>query len=116
MTCEHARARQSLDARDADGSRAVASSVSPWQALTAPVLSAVVILVYRWSDRLSIAVLGRLSRQWFAVDLMQRTRAMDPLLVPAGSADRQESLGCIICVHGDCCRTITIGTDFIELK
>jgi hypothetical protein len=65
---------------------AVAGSVSPWQALTAPVLSALVILVvYRWSDQLSVAVLGRLSRQWFAVDLMRRTRALDPMLVLARS-------------------------------
>jgi hypothetical protein len=66
---------------------AVASNASPWQALTAPVLSALVILaVYRWSNRFSVVVLGGLSRRWFAVDLMQRTRAMDPLVVMASSA------------------------------
>jgi hypothetical protein len=72
---------------------AVAGSVSPWQALTAPVLSALAILVvYRWSDMFSIAVLGRLSRQWFAVDLMRRTRAMDPMLVLAAPPrERRES-------------------------
>jgi hypothetical protein len=71
---------------------AVAGSLSPWQALTAPVLSALVILVvYRWSDRLSVAVLGRLSRQLFAVDLMRRTRAIDPMLVLAARPKKSES-------------------------
>jgi len=65
---------------------AVASNSSPWQALTAPLVAAAVILaVYRWTNRFSVAVLGRASRQFFGVDLMQRTRAMDPLLVLADS-------------------------------
>jgi hypothetical protein len=69
---------------------AVAGGSSAWQALTAPVLAALVILVvYRWSNRFSVAVLGRLSRQVFDVDLMQRTRAMDPLLVMADSEHRR---------------------------
>jgi hypothetical protein len=73
---------------------AVAGSLSPWQALTAPVLSALAILVvYRWSDRFSVAVLGRLSRQWFAVDLMRRTRAIDPMLVLASSPGEQSKSG-----------------------
>ncbi len=73
---------------------AVASNASPWQALTAPVLAALVILaVYRWSDRFSVAMLGGLSRRWFAVDLMQRTRAMDPLLVLASSTRACQSNG-----------------------
>jgi hypothetical protein len=71
---------------------AVASSASPWQALTAPVVAALVILVvYRWTDRFSVSVLGRLSRRWFNVDLMQRTRAMDPLLVLAGSTSNRSA-------------------------
>jgi hypothetical protein len=65
---------------------AVASNSSPWQALTAPAVAALVLLgVYRWIDRFSVMVLGRASLRLFAVDLMQRTRAMDPLLVLADS-------------------------------
>jgi hypothetical protein len=66
---------------------AVASNSSPWQVLTAPVVAALVMLaVYRWIDRLSVAMLGGTSLRFFHVDLMQRTRAMDPLLVLADSS------------------------------
>jgi hypothetical protein len=65
---------------------AVASSTSPWQAVPAPVVATLVIVVlYRSSNRLSVRVLGRLSRQFVGIDLMQRTQAMDPLLVIAAS-------------------------------
>jgi hypothetical protein len=69
---------------------AVAGGSSAWQALTGPVVAALIILVvYRWSNRFSVAVLGRLTRQVFHVDLMQRTRAMDPLLVLADAEHRR---------------------------
>jgi hypothetical protein len=65
---------------------AVASNSSPWQVLAAPVVATLVILVvYRSSDRVSVALLGGLSRRFVGVDVMQRTRAMDPMLVLAGS-------------------------------
>ena len=65
---------------------AVASSASPWQVLAAPAVATLVILVvYRFSDRISVLLLGGLSRRFVGVDVMQRTRAMDPLLVLAVS-------------------------------
>jgi hypothetical protein len=65
---------------------AVASSASPWQAVPAPVVATLVIVVlYRSSNRLSVRMLGRLSRQFVGIDLMQRTQAMDPLVVIAAS-------------------------------
>jgi hypothetical protein len=63
---------------------AVAVNSDPWQALTAPVAAVLVLLVfYRFSGRLSTTVLGRLSKRFTGVDLMRRTRAMDPMLVMA---------------------------------
>jgi hypothetical protein len=61
---------------------AVATNSSPWQVL-APGLVAVllILLVRRWSDRVSVAVLGGISRSAVGTDVMQRTRAMDPRLV-----------------------------------
>lgn len=61
---------------------AVAADSSPWQVL-APGLVAVVLilLVRRWSDRVSIALLGGISRKVVGTDVMQRTRAMNPKLV-----------------------------------
>jgi hypothetical protein len=65
---------------------AVASSATPWQVVTGPVVATLVIVVlYRSSNRFSVRALGRLSRQFVGVDLMQRTEAMDPLLVIAAS-------------------------------
>jgi hypothetical protein len=65
---------------------AVATSSSPWQVVAAPVVATLAILVvYRSSGRLSVALLGGLSRRFVGVDVMQRTRAMDPLLVLAAS-------------------------------
>lgn len=64
---------------------AVAVNSNPWEALTVPVVATLVILVvHRSSDRISVAVLGRVSRRFTGVDLMQRTRALDPLVVMAG--------------------------------
>ena len=63
-------------------SLAVASSSSPWDVVVGPVAAALVILiVQRSTDRIGLALLGRLSRRLTGVDLMQRTRAMDPRLV-----------------------------------
>jgi hypothetical protein len=67
---------------------AVASNTSPLEALAAPVVAVLVILlVRRSSNHVSLALLGRVSRQLTGVDLMQRTRAMDPLVVMAERAD-----------------------------
>jgi hypothetical protein len=64
---------------------AVAVGVTPWEALPAVVVAALVILVVRrTSDRLSVAVLGPLSRRLSGVDLMRRTRRLDPQLVMGG--------------------------------
>jgi len=64
---------------------AVAVGVSPWEALPAVVVAALVILVVRrTSDRVSVAVLGPLSRKLSGVDLMSRTRRLDPQLVMGG--------------------------------
>jgi hypothetical protein len=65
---------------------AVATNSSPWQVL-APGLVAVllILLVRRWSDRVSVAVLGGISRSLVGTDVMQRTRAMDPRLVMSRS-------------------------------
>ena len=64
---------------------AVAGNSSPWQVL-APGLVAVllILLVRRWSDRVSVAVLSGVSRGVVGTDVMQRTRAMDPRLVMSG--------------------------------
>jgi hypothetical protein len=63
---------------------AVASNSSPWEALTAPGVATVALLVVRRSsDRVSMAALSSLSRRIAGVDLMQRTRALDPMLVLA---------------------------------
>jgi hypothetical protein len=67
---------------------AVASNTSPLEALAAPVVAVLVILlVRRSSNHVSLELLGRVSRQLTGVDLMQRTRAMDPLVVMAERAD-----------------------------
>jgi hypothetical protein len=64
---------------------AVASQLNPWDVLAAPVAATLVILVvHRSSDRLSMALLSRMSLRFAGVDLMQRTRSMDPVLVMAG--------------------------------
>ena len=64
---------------------AVAVGISPWEALPAVVVAALVILVVRrTSDRLSVAVLGPLSLKLSGVDLMRRTRRLDPQLVMGG--------------------------------
>jgi hypothetical protein len=64
---------------------AVAANSSPWQVL-APGLVAVllILIVRRWSDRVSVTVLGGASRRLVGTDVMQRTRAMDPRLVMTG--------------------------------
>jgi hypothetical protein len=64
---------------------AVAANSSLWQVL-APALVAVllILVVRRWSDRVSVAVLGGVSRRFVGADVMQRTRAMDPRLVMSG--------------------------------
>jgi hypothetical protein len=61
---------------------AVAANSSPWQVL-APGLVAVllILLVRRWSDRVSVALLSGVSRSLVGTDVMQRTRALDPRLV-----------------------------------
>ena len=67
-------------------SLAVASSSTPWDVVVGPGVAALVILVvHRSSNRVSVALLGRVSRRLTGVDLMARTRAMDPLLVMAES-------------------------------
>ena len=67
---------------------AVASNTSPLEALAAPVVAVLVILlVRRSSNHVSLEILGRVSRHLTGVDLMQRTRAMDPLVVMAERAD-----------------------------
>jgi hypothetical protein len=64
---------------------AVALNSSPWQVLAPGVVAVVLILlVRRFSDRVSVAVLGRISRRLVGADVMQRTRAMDPRLVMSG--------------------------------
>ena len=67
---------------------AVASNTSPLGALAAPIVALLVILlVRRSSNHISLEILGRVSRHLTGVDLMQRTRAMDPLVVMAEPAD-----------------------------
>ena len=43
-----------------------------------------ILLVRRWSDRVSVLLLSRVSRLLVGVDVMQRTRALDPEMVMAG--------------------------------
>ena len=63
---------------------ALASTSSPANVVAGPVVAALVLLViYRVSDRATAFVLGGLSRRFSGVDVMQRTRAMDPLTVAA---------------------------------
>ena len=65
---------------------AVFANSSPWQVL-APGLVAIglILIVRRWSDRVSVAVLGGVSRSLVGTDVMQRTRAIDPRLVMSRS-------------------------------
>jgi hypothetical protein len=70
-------------------SMAVAVNQSSWPLLaTGIVVVLAIVLVRRWSDRLSVTVLGRISRALVGVDVMQRTRAMDPLLAIAARNSR----------------------------
>ena len=66
-------------------SLAVALNASPWQVLGPGVVAVLLILLARrWSDRVSVVVLSAISRRLVGVDVMQRTRAMDPQLVMSG--------------------------------
>jgi len=66
-------------------SLAVALSASPWQVLGPCVVAILLILLARrWSDRVSVLVLSRISRRMVGVDVMQRTRTLDPRLVMSG--------------------------------
>jgi hypothetical protein len=66
-------------------SLAVALNTSPWQVLGPCVIAILLILLARrWSDRVSVLVLGRVSRRLVGVDVMQRTRTLDPQLVMSG--------------------------------
>jgi len=68
---------------------AVATNTSPWAALPSVAVAALLIVALRRSsDKLSTALLGRLSRRLVGVDLMQRTRAMDPALAMASRDGR----------------------------
>jgi hypothetical protein len=68
-------------------SMAVAANSSPWQVLAPGVVAVLLILIVRrWSDRVSVAVLGGLSRNLVGTDVMQRTRVMDPRLVMTRSS------------------------------
>jgi hypothetical protein len=68
---------------------AVATNTSPWAALPSVAVAALVIVALRRSsDKVSMALLGGLSRRLVGVDLMQRTRAMDPALAMAGRNGR----------------------------
>jgi hypothetical protein len=73
-------------------SMAVAVGASPWEILAPGAVAVLLILaVRRWSDRVSVAVLSGISRRLVGVDVMQRTRAMDPLLVMAARDSRTAS-------------------------
>jgi hypothetical protein len=66
-------------------SLAVALNASPWQVLGPCLVAVLLILVARrWSDRVSVVVLSGISRRLVGVDVMQRTRTLDPRLVMAG--------------------------------
>jgi hypothetical protein len=66
-------------------SLAVALNVSPWQVLGPGVVAILLILLARrWSDRVSLVVLSSFSRRLVGVDVMQRTRTLDPALVMSG--------------------------------
>jgi hypothetical protein len=69
-------------------SMAVASNASGWQ-LLAPGLVAVllILVVRRWSNRVTVSVLGRISQRMLGADVMQRTRAMDPRLAMLGRSN-----------------------------
>jgi hypothetical protein len=68
-------------------SMAVAVGASPWEIVAPGAVAVLLILaVRRWSDRVSVAVLSGISRRLVGVDVMQRTRAMDPKLVMATRA------------------------------
>jgi hypothetical protein len=68
---------------------AVANNLSPQAALTAPVVAVIaLVVVRRVSDRLALNVLGRFSHWIAGVDLLQRSRALDPLTVLASSDAR----------------------------
>ncbi|HET6317817.1 MAG TPA: hypothetical protein VFG86_15285 [Chloroflexota bacterium] len=70
-------------------SMALAVNQSSWQLLaTGVVVVLAIVLARRWSDRLSVTVLGRISHALVGVDVMQRTRAMDPLLAIAARTGR----------------------------
>ena len=63
---------------------ALSSASSPVNVVAGPVIAALVLLlVYRGSNRITALVLGGLSRRFSGVDVMQRTRAMDPVMVAA---------------------------------
>jgi hypothetical protein len=65
---------------------AVFANSSPWQVLAPGLVAVVLILIVRrWSDRVSVAVLGGISRSLVGTDVMQRTRAIDPRLVMSRS-------------------------------
>jgi len=73
-------------------SMAVAVGASPWEVLAPGAVAVLLILaVRRWSDRVSVAVLSGISRRLVGVDVMQRTRAMDPPLVMAARDSRTAS-------------------------
>jgi hypothetical protein len=64
---------------------AVALHASPWQVLAPAIFAiAIILILRRVSDRFTTAVLGGVSRRLLGFDVMQRTRAMDPLLTIAG--------------------------------
>ena len=67
---------------------AVARALSPWEALVTGLLTVLtVLLLQRTSDRLIVAVLSWLSRRLLGVDVMQRTRAIDPRRIAAAVRD-----------------------------
>lgn len=66
-------------------SLAVARNASPWEVLVPGVVAILLLLLARrWSDRVSMVVLSRISRRLVGIDVMQRTRTMDPQLVMSG--------------------------------
>jgi hypothetical protein len=70
---------------------AVATSSNPWQVLAPGIIAIlIIVLLRRASDRFSVAVLGNLSRRLVGVDVMRRTRAMDPAMAMAGSAGKRQ--------------------------
>jgi hypothetical protein len=58
---------------------AVARDLAPWEALHAGLVALLaVLLVRRTSDRVVVGLLGRLSVRLLGVDVLQRTREIDP--------------------------------------